>query len=104
MSIGIGGCLREGMGEIVAPSLFVTGWWDCTVHHMFDAYLNWRTRAVSVEARELSKLMVGPWTHTRLGVGDFGADLSFPDADRHIGDLHLWWYDPAAAGYRYRCR
>ena len=85
-------------GGIVAPSLFVTGWWDCTVHHMFDAYLNWRTHAASVEARELSKLMVGPWTHTRLGVGDFGADLSFPDADRDIGDLHLWWYDQRLRG------
>ena len=83
---------------IVAPSLFVTGWWDCTLHHMFEAYLNWAEHAATTEARELSKLLVGPWTHTQLGVGDFGADLSFPDADRDIKDLHLWWYGQRLCG------
>ena len=90
--------LTDKYDGIIAPSLFMTGWWDCTVHHMFDAFTNWRADAATAEARELSKLMVGPWTHTRLGVGDFGADLSFPDADRDIVDLHLWWYDQRLRG------
>ena len=90
--------LTDKYDGIVAPSLFMTGWWDCTVHHMFEAFVNWRAHAATAEARELSKLMVGPWTHTRLGVGDFGADLSFPGADRDIVDLHLWWYDQRLRG------
>ena len=97
-------------GTIEAPAYFLTGWWDCTVRHMFEAYENW-TRDARPEARARTKIMCGPWTHTRIGVADWGQDVRFgPDAELDIFALHRHWYDQRLKGIatgwttRRRCR
>ena len=83
---------------IKAPAYFLTGWWDCTVHHMFDAFVNW-TAFGKPEARAKTKIMCGPWTHTRIGVADWGQDVHFgPDAELDVIDLHRHWYDQRLKG------
>jgi putative CocE/NonD family hydrolase len=83
---------------ITTPAYFLTGWWDCTVHHMFDAFTNWR-RSASEEAAARTKIMVGPWTHTRIGVPDWGQDVEFGDsAQLDIVGHHFHWYDRRLKG------
>ena len=83
---------------ITTPAYFLTGWWDCTVHHMFDAFSNWR-RSASDEAASKSKIMVGPWTHTRIGVAEWGQDVHFGDgAELDITGHHRHWYDQRLRG------
>ena len=85
-------------GTIEAPAYFLTGWWDCTVRHMFEAFENW-TRDARPEARARTKIMCGPWTHTRIGVADWGQDVQFgPDAELDIFALHRHWYDQRLKG------
>ncbi len=85
-------------GTIEAPAYFLTGWWDCTVRHMFEAFENW-TRDARPEARARTKIMCGPWTHTRIGVADWGQDVQFgPDAELDIFALHRHWYDRRLKG------
>ena len=90
--------VNDRYGTIEAPAYFLTGWWDCTVHHMFDAFVNWTERA-RPEARARTKLMCGPWTHTRIGVADWGQDVQFgSEATLDIIALHRHWYDQRLKG------
>ncbi len=83
---------------IEAPAYFLTGWWDCTVRHMFEAFVNWRAHA-EPEAAARTKIMCGPWTHTRIGVADWGQDVHFgSDAELDIIGLHRYWYDQRLKG------
>ena len=83
---------------IEAPAYFLTGWWDCTVRHMFEAFENWRAHA-GAEAAARTKIMCGPWTHTRIGRADWGQDVLFgPEAELDIIGLHRHWYDQRLKG------
>ena len=90
--------VNDRYGTIEAPAYFLTGWWDCTVRHMFEAFVNW-TEHAQPEARSRTKIMCGPWTHTRIGVADWGQDIGFgQDAELDIIDFHLRWYDQRLKG------
>ena len=90
--------VNDRYGTIEAPAYFLTGWWDCTVRHMFEAFVNWTAHA-EPEARARTKIMCGPWTHTRIGVADWGQDVHFgPGAELDIIGLHRHWYDQRLKG------
>jgi putative CocE/NonD family hydrolase len=74
MSFGVAGKYEQ----IKVPAYFVTGWYDNLVHENWKNFNGFRQQGGSKEAREGTKIMVGPSVHG-------GAGSQF--------DLRLAWYD-----------
>jgi putative CocE/NonD family hydrolase len=60
------------------PMLFVTGWWDHFPDEILTMFADVRSRA-GAQARQDSRLIVGPWTHMGVDLLRQGG-LEFPDA------------------------
>ena len=78
--------------ELTAPVLAIGGWYDLKMHEQAADFVRIRTGAGSHEAREQSRLVIGPWDHINL-------TGSYPD--RYFGQLspadlsadHLAFFD-----------
>ncbi len=80
--------------KVSAPALFISGWYDNLLHEGFKCFAGWSQQAATPEARERSKLLVGPWTHSQIGSAAPFGDVDFgPEAAVDIPGLHLRWYD-----------
>ena len=90
--------LRFKYGEIETPAYIVTGWYDNLVHEGFKLYRGWSQEARTVEARRLSKLLVGPWLHGPVGVAAPGAVDFGPDAAMDFHGEQLRWNDRRLKG------
>ncbi len=90
--------LRSKYGEIDTPAYIVTGWYDNLVHEGFRLYAGWSQEARTVDARSLSKLLVGPWLHGPIGVPAPGAVDFGPDAEMDFDGEQLRWNDRRLKG------
>jgi putative CocE/NonD family hydrolase len=98
--------LRNKYEEVEAPALFITGWYDSLLHETITVYNGWHRRGGSEEARNRSKLLIGPWSHqvAPWGRKPLGEDGEFEDVvfGKHavgdIYDIHLRWYDAVLKG------
>ena len=90
--------LRYKYGEIETPAYIVTGWYDNLVHEGFKLYRGWSQEARTVDARRLSKLLVGPWLHGPVGVAAPGAVDFGPDAAMDFHGEQLRWNDRRLKG------
>ena len=85
--------MKGRYGEVNAPAYFVSGWYDNLVHEGFKCFRGWRTEAGDARTRQLTRLMVGPWTHAQIGSAEPFGDIDFgPDAAVDIPGEHLRWY------------
>ncbi len=85
--------------KVSAPALFISGWYDNLLHEGFKCFAGWSQQAATPEARERSKLLVGPWTHSQIGSAAPFGDVDFgPEAAVDIPGLHLRWYDRRLRG------
>jgi len=66
------------IGEVTVPVLATGGWYDLKVHEQVADFVRIRTHGGTEEAREKSRLVIGPWDHINWSG-------SFPD--RHFGIL-----------------
>jgi putative CocE/NonD family hydrolase len=86
------------------PALQIAGWHDVLLQPDLDRFVEMRTAAESQEARERSRLVVGPWAHAAFlnGVGqlDFGVRASGAALDLRgdMTDLHRRWFDARLRG------
>jgi hypothetical protein len=104
--------LRHRYGSVEAPAYFMTGWYDSLLHETLKVYTGWKTQARSGDARRLSRILIGPWSHQvapwgrpqpgfSFGPGGKFDDLSLGDAAwLDIVDEHLRWYDARLKGKR----
>jgi hypothetical protein len=102
--------LRHRYGEVEAPAYFMTGWYDSLLHETLKVFQGWRSQARSDEARRLTKIIIGPWSHQvapwgrpqpgfQLGPdGEFDDAVFGKDAWDDIVDMHLRWYDARLKG------
>ena len=91
--------MKGQYGEVETPAYFITGWYDNLLHEGFKCFKGWRQQARGREAREQSRLMVGPWTHTLIGSDDPFGDVDFGPAARvDMPQAHLRWYDQRLKG------
>ena len=63
------------MESIRVPALIVAGWHDIFLRGSLQAYTALRTRGGTQEAREGTRLIVGPWAHGVLGGAFFERNL-----------------------------
>lgn len=84
--------LREAHSEIEIPNLDFTGWYDhCnrTIGHLEGMQTNARTDVARVQ----TKMVIGPWSHFRLGEPRYGAVDFGPNAAVDIEGTILRWFD-----------
>ena len=90
--------MKNQYREIAVPAYFVTGWYDNLVHEQFKLFRSWRAEAQTEEARRLTKIIVGPWSHYEIGDRPTIGDDPGPDSEVDLVDLHLRWYDQRLCG------
>ena len=86
--------LRYRYEEVETPAYIITGWYDNLVHEGFKLYRGWSSKARSPEARRLSRLLVGPWSHSNIGSSaPFGTIEFGSESELDIVQEHIRWYD-----------
>ena len=85
------------IGEVTVPVLEIGGWYDLKVHEQVADFVRIRSHGGSEEARERSRLVIGPWDHTNF-------TGSFPDrffgvlAAQDLGPVNLQFFDQHLKG------
>jgi putative CocE/NonD family hydrolase len=90
--------MKGRYAAIAAPAYFVTGWYDNLVHEQFKLFRSWRAEAKTDEARRLTKILVGPWSHYEIGERPTIGDDLGPASEVDLPDLHIRWYDQRLKG------
>jgi putative CocE/NonD family hydrolase len=102
--------LRHRYGDVEVPAYFMTGWYDSLLNETLKVFRGWRTQARSAEARRLTRIIIGAWSHQvapwgRAQAGhNLGPNGEFNDAefgvDAHMDiiDEHVRWYDARLRG------
>ena len=90
--------LKDKYQRMGAPAHFVTGWYDNLSKEVFKTYQGMKERAGSAEARDLTRITIGPWSHD-IGPADRGGDIDLgPDTDYDLIGLHIDWYERRLKG------
>jgi putative CocE/NonD family hydrolase len=90
--------LRNRYDQVEAPAYFITGWYDNLLHEAFKQYQGWSAQARSHDARMLSRLLVGPWSHQNIGSAEpFGSNFGGA-ANLDIVEEQLRWFDRRLKG------
>ncbi|MEA2647349.1 MAG: uncharacterized protein QOE92_2432 [Chloroflexota bacterium] len=95
---------RFAASEIEVPALLFAGWHDCFLQADLDLFTALKAGAASDEARRLTRLVVGPWSHGMsagaVGEQAFGMRASslLLDMKENITRLHKRWFDARLLG------
>lgn len=89
--------MKGRYAQVSVPAYFITGWFDNLVHEQFKCFAGWRNEAAP-EARVLTRLLVGPWTHSGLGARQCGGVDFGADAAVDLPGEHVRWYDARLRG------
>lgn len=85
--------------QVRVPALIIAGWHDLLLNADLSHYAGMRQRGGSPEAREHTRLVVGPWSHAmflnQVGQVDFGFRSSgyLLDLREDLTLLQLRWFD-----------
>ena len=84
--------ITDAVGAIEVPALWTTGWWDHGGGS--DLYRAMRVRAASATAREETRLIVGPWSHTQhdCSLGDLGFGQLASLTSAQVSAAHLGFF------------
>ena len=80
-------------GEVTAPALNVSGWYDIFVPSTLRNYRG--LRGGSEEARRYTRLVMGPWTHMDYTGSMNGFDFGPEASDEAVGlhEMKVAWFD-----------
>ncbi len=90
--------------EVQVPALIVAGWHDLLLGSDLAHYTQMKTSAATEEARERTRMIIGPWTHGMflnvVGDLDFGLRSSgfFLDLREDLTALNLRWFGQRLKG------
>ncbi|MDV6212799.1 CocE/NonD family hydrolase [Rhodococcus erythropolis] len=85
------------INEVTVPALVTGGWYDLKVHGSVADFVRIRTHGATKEAREHSRLVIGPWDHMNVS-------CSYPDryfgtlAAEDLTALHVEFFDEHLKG------
>ena len=86
--------LKDRYPEVSAPVYSISGWYDALLHEHFKTFLGWTQQSQSSSCRSLSRLRIGPWSHSTIGSDDQIGAVSFgPAAAVDIVHEHVRWYN-----------
>jgi putative CocE/NonD family hydrolase len=96
--------MNDRHGAVRAPALITAGWHDVLLDGDLAHFAAMKKRGATTEAREKTRLIIGPWAHGMfqhvVGDVDFGfrANGMFLDMREDLTALHLRWFDRWLAG------
>jgi len=91
--------LRYRYEDIEAPALIVSGWYDNLVHEAFKLFNGWTTKSRSSEAKHLTKLLIGGWSHGNIGSSETFGSIGFgASAGMDFLEEQLRWFDRRLKG------
>ena len=91
--------MRYKYSEIDTPAYFITGWYDNLVQETCKLFQGWINEARTEDARRLTKLMIGPWSHRNMGDSQrFGAIDFGGNAFVDIVSEQIRWNDRRLRG------
>ncbi|MBI4306803.1 MAG: CocE/NonD family hydrolase [Chloroflexi bacterium] len=86
--------LRDRYREIGVPALFITGWYDSLLHETLKLFNGFRKQGGTAEARNQTRLIIGPWPHQALGSASPPGNVEFgPPAEMDLVAEQIRWYD-----------
>ncbi len=92
--------IQDRHDQIHAPALNVGGWYDIFLDGTLRNFVGVRANGATPEARDGSRLLLGPWTHTtpplaQSGAVDFGlnAGQGFSPLSMDVDGEHLRFFD-----------
>ncbi|MGA9573018.1 MAG: CocE/NonD family hydrolase, partial [Lysobacterales bacterium] len=85
--------------RVSAPALIYTGWYDLLLQNDLLHFSSMRDEAATPEARENTRIVIGPWTH--VGIMDSVGELNFGlsastlllELKTNLTSVHLEWFD-----------
>ncbi|MBP2369588.1 CocE/NonD family hydrolase [Pseudonocardia parietis] len=80
------------ISEVTVPVLEIGGWYDLKVHEQVADFVRLRTHGGSEEAREQSRLVIGPWDHINL-TGQYPDRFFGVLAAEDLGPSHVEFFD-----------
>ncbi|WP_460434170.1 CocE/NonD family hydrolase [Angustibacter speluncae] len=80
------------LSEITVPVLEIGGWYDLKVHEQAADFVRIRTSAGSEDARDRSRLVIGPWDHINL-TGQYPDRYFGMLAAEDLGPVHIQFFD-----------
>src|SRR3954453_3681091 len=80
------------IGEVTVPVMQTGGWYDLKVHEQVADFVRIRTQGGSEQARELSRLVIGPWDHINL-TGQYPDRYFGPLAAVDLSASHIAFFD-----------
>lgn len=89
----------KGHGHVTVPALITAGWHDLLLSDDLSHFVSMRATAGTPEARENTKIVIGPWSHgmflSTVGELDFGmrANGIFLDLREDMTNMRLRWFD-----------
>lgn len=84
--------LHEGCKEITVPNLDVVGWYDHCNGDM-QMYRSMVSDAKTKVAREQSKIVIGPWSHSGRGTSGYGKIRFGSEAKVDLTAAQIRWFD-----------
>jgi putative CocE/NonD family hydrolase len=97
-------CISGRHHRVMAPALQIAGWYDVLLAGDLEHFCSMRREAGSDEARRLTRLVIGPWSHavfnSAVGELDFGVRASgiALDLREDLTTLHRRWFDQRLRG------
>jgi len=86
--------MKGKYSEVETPAYFITGWYDNLCDETIKVYTQWKREARTPEARQTTRLLVGPWTHSTIATSTPFGDVEFgPTATMDMAGEQLRWYD-----------
>ena len=85
--------------EIGVPALMIAGWYDVFLQPDLDLYMSLKEVGATEAARDLSRIVIGPWSHgtPNANVGElemgFRASPLLLDLRENLTRLHQRWFD-----------
>ena len=98
----------EFMSNVTVPVLSIGGWYDLKINGTVGGFIGVRTQGGSEDARDKSRLLIGPWDHMgfsgRFADRYFGVLAETDISTQHIAffDEHLRGISPASPAPRVR--
>ncbi len=84
---------RERMAQVKSPAYFMGGWYDIFLRATLDDYKMLREKGSSNEARQATRVLIGPWSHNLLNQTQVGEIDYGPRATVDLLGLKQRWFD-----------
>jgi putative CocE/NonD family hydrolase len=85
------------ISSVTVPALMTGGWYDLMISQTVADFVRMRTQAGSEQAREGTRLVIGPWHH-QARTGEFQDRYFGPLAPVDLSEAHVAFYDEHLRG------